>query len=210
VTPGTPGRVFVSYRRQDARGSAGRIYDQLADRFGDAQVFMDVDTIAPGVDFTKVITEAVSTCEVLLAVIGSRWLTATDEGGRRRLDDPGDLVRLEIAAALDRDIRVIPILVEDATMPRRHELPETWRSWRVATPTGCGMRAFALTPTGSWRRSSRSCIPQKVTSEFLPVLSKRCWKRSTPRTLLRSRTRPSCCSTTIMFLVWHSVPMGGC
>jgi hypothetical protein len=85
---------------------------------------MDVDTIALGVDFAEVITQAVSTCEVLLAIIGPRWLTATDEGGRRRLDDPDDLVRLEITAALDRNIRVIPILVDGAVMPRRHELPD--------------------------------------------------------------------------------------
>ena len=75
---------------------------------------MDVDTIAPGLDFAEVIAQAVSTCEVLLAVIGSRWLTATDEDGRRRLEDPDDIVVLEIAAALERDIRVIPILVEGA------------------------------------------------------------------------------------------------
>jgi hypothetical protein len=117
------GRVFMSYRRQDARGSAGRIYDRLADRYGDAQVFMDVDTIPLGVDFAKVITQAVSTCQVLVAVIGPRWLTASDERGRR-LDDPDDFVRLEITAALERDIRVIPVLVEDAVMPRRQELPE--------------------------------------------------------------------------------------
>jgi hypothetical protein len=80
------GRVFISYRRQDASHLAGRLYDRLADRLGDDQVFIDVDTIAPGLDFGEVITEAVSTCEVLLAVIGPRWLTATDEDGRRRLE----------------------------------------------------------------------------------------------------------------------------
>jgi hypothetical protein len=86
---------------------------------------MDVDTIALGVDFAEVITRAVSTCEVLLAVIGPRWLTAIDEDGQRRLDDPDDIVRLEIAAALERDIRVIPILVEGAAMPRRSQLPDS-------------------------------------------------------------------------------------
>jgi hypothetical protein len=119
------GGVFISYRRQEASGLAGRLSDRLAARFGDDQVFMDVDTIALGVDFAEVITQAVSTCQVLLAVIGPRWLTATDEGGRRRLDDPDDIVRLEVAAALDRDILVIPILVEGAVMPRRQELPES-------------------------------------------------------------------------------------
>jgi TIR domain len=118
------GRVFISYRRQEASGLAGRLYDRLAARFGEDQVFMDVDTITLGVDFAEAITQAVSTCEVLLAVIGPRWLTATDEDGRRRLEDPDDLVRLEVGAALERGIRVIPILVEGAGMPRRQELPE--------------------------------------------------------------------------------------
>ena len=118
------GRVFISYRREESSGLAGRLYDRLAARFGDDQVFMDVDTIALGVDFADVITQAVATCEVLLAVIGPRWLTATDEDGQRRLDDPDDIVSLEIAAALERDIRVIPILVEGAAMPRRSQLPD--------------------------------------------------------------------------------------
>jgi hypothetical protein len=118
------GRVFISYRRQDTSGMAGRLYDQLAARFGDDQVFMDVDTLAPGVDFAEVITQAVSACQVLLAVIGPQWLTAGDKDGRRRLNRPDDLVRLEIAAALKRDIHVIPILVQGAVMPRRQELPD--------------------------------------------------------------------------------------
>jgi hypothetical protein len=118
------GSVFISYRRQESRGLAGRLYDRLAARFGDDQIFMDVDKIAPGVDFAEIITRAVSTCDVLLAVIGPHWLTATDQNGQRRLDDPNDLVRLEIAAALERDIRVIPILVEGVQMPCRQELPD--------------------------------------------------------------------------------------
>ena len=118
------GRVFISYRRQESSGMSGRLYDRLAGQFGQEQVFMDVDTIALGVDFAQVITGAVSTCEVLLAVIGPRWLTVTNQDGQRRLEDPDDIVRLEIAAALERDIRVIPILIEGAQMPRRHELPE--------------------------------------------------------------------------------------
>jgi hypothetical protein len=118
------GRVFISYRRQESSDIAGRLYDRLAAHLGDDQVFMDVDTIPLGVDFAEVITQAVSTCQALLAVIGPRWLTTTDADGRRRLDDPDDLVRLEIGAALDRDIRVIPMLVAGAVMPRRHELPE--------------------------------------------------------------------------------------
>jgi hypothetical protein len=118
------GRVFISYRRQDSSSPAGRLYDRLADRLGDDHVFIDVDTIEPGLDFADVIAESVSTCEVLLAVIGPRWLTATDEDGRRRLDDPDDIVRVEITAALERNIRVIPVLVEGAVIPRRQQLPE--------------------------------------------------------------------------------------
>jgi sugar lactone lactonase YvrE len=128
MSAAAPGGVFISYRRQEASGLAGRLYDRLADRFGDDQVFMDVDTIALGVDFAEVITQALSTCQVLLAVIGPHWLTATDQDGRRRLDDPDDIVRLEIAAALERDIHVIPILIEGAQMPRRQELPENLAS----------------------------------------------------------------------------------
>ncbi len=119
------GRVFISYRRQESSGMAGRLYDRLAARFGANQVFMDVDTIALGVDFAEVISQAVTTCAVLLAVIGPHWLSATDEDGQRRLDDPDDIVRLEIGAALERDVRVIPILVEGAVMPRAGELPES-------------------------------------------------------------------------------------
>ena len=118
------GGVFISYRRQESSGMAGRLYDRLVARFGDDQVFMDVDTIALGVDFTEVIAQAVSNCTVLLAVIGPGWLTATDDEGQRRLEDPDDIVRVEIQAALERDIRVIPILVEGAVMPRRQQLPE--------------------------------------------------------------------------------------
>lgn len=117
--------MFISYRRQEASHLAGRLYDRLADRFGDDQVFMDVDSIEPGLDFTEVIAQAVDGCRVLLGLIGDRWSTAVDEAGHRRLDDPDDIVRLEIEAALERDIRVIPILVEGAMMPRRQELPES-------------------------------------------------------------------------------------
>ena len=90
------GGIFVSYRRQDSDHLAGRLYDRLVDRFGEGQVFMDVDTIEPGLDFAEEITRAVAACQVFVAVIGPAWLTATDGRGRRRLDDPDDFVRLEI------------------------------------------------------------------------------------------------------------------
>jgi hypothetical protein len=125
MTVAQGGGIFVSYRRQESRDFAGRLYDRLADRFGEGEVFIDVDTIEPGVDFAEEIFRAVAACQVLLAVIGPNWLTATDERGGRRLDDPDDIVRLEIQAALARGVRVIPILVEGAVMPGRQDLPET-------------------------------------------------------------------------------------
>jgi hypothetical protein len=116
------GRIFICYRREETAYSAGWLFDRLADRFG-GQIFKDVDSIEPGDDWVEVITTVVGSCDVLLALIGDRWLTITDEDGRRRLDDPDDFVLLEIEAALTRNVRVIPILVEGARMPRATELP---------------------------------------------------------------------------------------
>jgi len=116
--------IFLSYRRNDAEGEAGRLFDDLISDFGTDKVFMDVAGIEPGRDFRKVIDQNVSTCGVLLAMIGRSWIDATDEGGRRRLDDPLDFVRLETASALKRDIPVIPVLVQRGRMPRPEELPE--------------------------------------------------------------------------------------
>ena len=119
-------RIFISYRRDDSAGHAGRIYDHLMTHFGQGQVFMDVDAIGPGVDFVKVVQEAVGACDCLIAVIGTEWLTASDstETGGRRLDDPEDLVRVEIATALERGISVMPVLVQGAVMPRSTDLPQ--------------------------------------------------------------------------------------
>src|SRR5215207_7018671 len=123
--PAPPGRIFISYRREDTAYPAGWLYDRLADRYGDGQIFKDVDSIVLGDDFVQVITSAVESCDVLLALIGEDWLSISDAHGRRRLDDPDDFVRLEIQAALARNVRVIPILVGDATMPHAEELPRS-------------------------------------------------------------------------------------
>jgi hypothetical protein len=116
-------RIFVSYRRADTADYARRLYDRLSADFGSDAVFMDVATIMPGAKFDLVIEEAVSQCDVLLAVIGPRWLTEADASGRR-LDNADDFVRIEIASALKRDVLVIPILVLGAAMPRRQQLPD--------------------------------------------------------------------------------------
>jgi hypothetical protein len=121
--PAAPGRIFISYRREDTAYPAGWLYDRLTDRFAKGQVFKDIDSIKLGDDFVAVITEAVGSCDVLLALIGDRWLTVSDEDGRRRLNDPDDFVRLELEAALARNVRVIPILVEGASMPQVAEPP---------------------------------------------------------------------------------------
>jgi TIR domain len=120
-------RVFISYRREDTAGYAGRLYDALAARMGAHDVFMDVSDIEPGVDFSVAIADAVGSCDVMLALIGTRWATAVDAEGTRRLDDPDDYVVVETAVALERDVRVIPVLVEGASMPEADALPERLR-----------------------------------------------------------------------------------
>jgi hypothetical protein len=117
------GRIFISYRRADVPHAAGRLFDRLEGHFGVEKVFVDVASIEPGANFDEAITRAVGTCDVLLAVIGKGWLVALDDGGRRRLDDPADLVAVEIDAALQRGIRVIPVLVDGAEL-RADALPE--------------------------------------------------------------------------------------
>lgn len=115
--------IFISYRREDSSGYAGRLYDRLAARFGRERVFMDVEGIDPGTDFIDAIDSAVASCTVLLVLIGPKWLGEDIGNDRRRIDDPHDFVRLETAAALRRKIRVLPVLVNDAEMPGEDALP---------------------------------------------------------------------------------------
>ena len=122
-TPVVPGRVFMSYRRDDTDFPAGWLYERLSSHLGREQVFKDVDSIELGDDFVQIITSAVGSCDVLLALIGDRWLEVTNDTGQRRLDDPHDFVRLELEAALKRKVRVIPILLGAASMPTADQLP---------------------------------------------------------------------------------------
>jgi hypothetical protein len=117
--------VFISYRRSDASAYANLLHDWISERYGDERVFTDIDAIEHGVYFAKEMDERIASSEVVIVVIGKEWLVEAQ--GRRRLDDPDDYVRLEIAAALKQDIRVIPVLVEGATMPSSEELPEALR-----------------------------------------------------------------------------------
>jgi hypothetical protein len=116
--------IFISYRRDDTEGEAGRLFDDLVRSFGEDSVFMDVSDIRPGVDFRKEIDDNVASCGVLLAIIGPTWSSITGASGGRRIDDPNDFVRLEIGSALARNVAVIPVLVHDAKMPRPEDLPE--------------------------------------------------------------------------------------
>ncbi len=109
-------RIFISYRREDSAPYAGRLHDRLVQEFGRANVFMDIDAIDPGVDFVQAIEAAVSRVDFMLCVIGPNWLL-TDPSGQPRLADPHDFVALEVASALDREIRVVPVLVGGAELP---------------------------------------------------------------------------------------------
>ncbi len=110
-------RILVNYRRDDSAAYAGRLADRLREHFGRENVFVDIDTIRPGEDFIDRIDQSVAACDVLVAVIGKSWLTIADAQGRRRLDREDDFVRMEIAKALERHVRVIPALVGDAALP---------------------------------------------------------------------------------------------
>jgi hypothetical protein len=116
--------IFISYRRDESAGYSGRIADRLVEHFGEDRIFRDIDSIEPGLDFVEAIQNAIDSSEVLIAVIGKNWLAATNAAGQKRLEIPDDYVRIEIATALQRNTRVIPLLVQGAVMPSAEELPD--------------------------------------------------------------------------------------
>ena len=131
MAAGTRGRsIFLSYRRDDSEGEAGRLFDDLVRAYGDDSVFMDVAGIEPGLDFRKAIDDNVAGCGVLLAIIGPTWATVTGSDGTRRLDNPNDFVRLEVGSALKRGTPVIPVLVHEARMPALDQLPDDLKDLR--------------------------------------------------------------------------------
>lgn len=115
--------VFISYRRDDTRADAGRLCDRLKAHFGDPQVFMDIDDIRPGQSFADVLRQSLDECRVLIVLIGPNWLNARDENGALRLANEDDFVRLEVQSALQRDMEIIPVLVDRASMPKPEGLP---------------------------------------------------------------------------------------
>jgi hypothetical protein len=118
-------QIMISYRREDSADVTGRIYDRLVHAFGRETVFKDVDSIPLGVNFKQHLDTVVSDCRALVVVIGQKWLVCADASGGRRLDDPQDVVRLEIEAALESKIPVVPLLVQGASMPHEATLPST-------------------------------------------------------------------------------------
>jgi uncharacterized protein len=117
--------IFICYRREDSAGHAGRLFDRLVNRLGRDRVFRDIDSIQPGENFIEAIRQKINVSEVLLVLIGPRWLTAVDPEGRKRLTDGNDLVRLEIEMGIERKLRVIPVLLPGVSMPAANELPES-------------------------------------------------------------------------------------
>ncbi|MBK7352961.1 MAG: SUMF1/EgtB/PvdO family nonheme iron enzyme [Nitrosomonas sp.] len=121
-------KIFISYRRDDSSGYAGRLFDKLEHHFGKDQLFMDIDLLEAGEDFAEVIQQKLQSVQVAMVLIGKHWLVIRDSSGRKRLDNPDDWVRLEIATLLERKIRVIPVLVGGAQMPLSSQLPKPLES----------------------------------------------------------------------------------
>jgi TIR domain len=125
------GKIFINYRREDSIAIAGRLRDRLAETFGPDNLFMDVDNIPVGINFEEYLKSQVAACDVVLSVIGPNWLNAKGETDQRRLDKPDDFVAIELAAALARDILVIPVLVDGARMPKASELPASLKPFAL-------------------------------------------------------------------------------
>jgi hypothetical protein len=123
-----PMKIYASYRRADSAALTGRISDHLASHFGPQSIFKDVDSIPIGADFRRTLQQEIEQCNVVLAVIGPSWTSITDEEGSRRLDNPDDFVRIELEAALQRGIPIVPVLVDGASIPSARDLPESLRA----------------------------------------------------------------------------------
>jgi hypothetical protein len=132
-------KIILSYRRADSQAMAGRIYDRLVAHYGETAVFMDIDAIPFGIDFRKHIGDALAQCNALVELVGPRWLGPL-EGGRNRIDDPADPVRLELEGAFELGIPIVPVLLDGATMPSEAELPATIKqfSFLNAAPVDSG------------------------------------------------------------------------
>ena len=115
--------IFISYRREDSAGQSGRIFDRLVQQYGKKYIYRDIESIPAGEDFVEAVQEKIKQSDILLVLIGTKWLTAADGEGRWRLADENDLVRVEIVTALKRNMRVIPVLLQGASIPKAKDLP---------------------------------------------------------------------------------------
>jgi tetratricopeptide (TPR) repeat protein len=133
-------KVFISYRRDDSAYAAHAIYGKLENLFGPTSIVFDVDTIPLEINFAEYIEEQVSSCDVMLAIIGDKWLDSREGDGSRRIDNPNDFVRIEIQSAIQRNIPLVPVLVGQASIPPEDKLPEPIKSlrWRNAAELRTG------------------------------------------------------------------------
>jgi hypothetical protein len=160
-------RVFLSYRRNDVGGYAGRLSDALRERLGAKSVFQDVTAIALGEAFTAAIDRALDESDAVVAVIGPGWLTASKPEGAPRLFEPDDYVRLELARALQREVRVIPVLVGGASLPTADALPEDLR--------GLVERQGMVLRDESWHQDVETLVRALRGEPALPTIRRRPW-----------------------------------
>jgi len=192
-------RIFVSYRRHDSAGHAGRLYDHLRDYFGSSRVFMDVEGIEPGTDFTQVLDERIAGAEVVVAVVGPNWLPAGARGSGRS-DHTEDYVFREIATAFARGVEVIPVLVAGAAVPPQSELPDELADLTRRQMYAVNDTAFAASLTRLIRAVERSAARTRERRRLAPrpaiQIAKRWWARLL---LLYEPTRPAMWILHILF-----------
>jgi formylglycine-generating enzyme required for sulfatase activity len=131
-------KIFISYRRADTGGTCNHLHERLAKRFGDAAVFRDVDSIPGGTNYQELIRSEIEQSAVQLVLMGPQWLSVADQSGQRRLDDPNDIVRLEVEAALHHSVHVVPVSVDEASFPTQNQLPSSLKE--LANKSGLRLR----------------------------------------------------------------------
>jgi TIR domain len=152
-------RIFINYRRGDTSSNASRLCEWLGERYGEEQVFMDVDAIEPGLDWARAIENAVGSADLVLAMIGNDWVAEL----KRRSAEEDDFMRYELETALNRDIRVIPVLVQGAKMPKTAELPESLSSLTRRQAFEIRDERFRFDKEELFRRVDRALESQGVT-----------------------------------------------
>ena len=154
-------RVFLSYRRSDTGGRAGRLYDGLTTRLGERNVFQDAGSIMPGVDFERAVEAALGASDATLVVIGRDWASSLDEHGQRRLERPDDFVRREVATALRNESPVVPVLVDGAQLPPPESLPDDLAALSVRQAVTLGDATWHEDVDGLVRRLEGEIAPPR-------------------------------------------------